>query len=254
MEDGCQKIDFLFVIDNSGSMGAQQTQLLASFDGFILGIEESLDEVDSFHVGVVTSDDYANNEVGCQVLGDLVSQTPAGGVCGPFAGGDRFLTDADNIATQFPCIGQVGINGSGNERPISALVAALSDANAAPGACNANFIRDDAILVVVVVTDDPPVPGFFDDAEPTIDTSGWAPAVLAAKDNNPEAVVVIGFIPWQDVSCVPLTAESPNLIGFVDAFGEQGIKASICEPDYGPVFQSTLETIKTTCDNFVPQG
>lgn len=254
VDDGCAGIDFLFVIDNSGSMGAQQTQLLASFDGFILGIEESLDEVDSFHVGVVTSDDYGNNEAGCQVLGDLVSQTPAGGVCGPFAGGDRFLTDADDIATQFPCIGQVGINGSGNERPISALVAALSEDNAAPGACNENFIRDDAILVVVVVTDDPPVTGFFDDAEPTIDTSGWAPAVLAAKDNNPEAVVVIGFIPWQDVSCVPLTTESPNLIGFVDAFGEQGIKASICEPDYGPVFQSTLDTIKTTCDNFDPQG
>jgi len=254
VDDGCAGIDFLFVIDNSGSMGAQQTQLLASFDGFILGIEDSLDEVDSFHVGVVTSDDYGSNEAGCQVLGDLVSQTPAGGVCGPFAGGDRFLTDADDIATQFPCIGQVGINGSGNERPISALVAALSDENAAPGACNENFIRDDAILVVVVVTDDPPVPGYFDDAEPTIDTSGWAPAVLAAKDNNPEAVVVIGFIPWQDVSCVPLTTPSPNLIGFVDAFGEQGIKASICEPDYGPVFQSTLDTIKTTCDNFDPQG
>jgi len=61
VDDGCAGIDLLFVIDNSGSMGAQQTQLLASFDGFILGIEESLDEVDSFHVGVVTSDDYTNN-------------------------------------------------------------------------------------------------------------------------------------------------------------------------------------------------
>ncbi len=252
-EEGCAGIDFLFVIDNSGSMGAQQVQLLTSFDGFILGIQDSLDDVDSFHVGVITSDDYTSNAPGCQTLGDLVTQTSQG-ACGPFAEGNRFLTDADDIQTQFPCIGEVGTFGSGNERPVSGLVAALSDAKAQPGACNEGFIRDDSILVVVVVTDDPPVAGFFDDAETTIDTSGWAPAVLAAKDGNPEAVVVIGFIPWQDVSCVPLTSESPNLINFVDAFGEQGIKASVCAPDYGPVFQSTLETIKTTCDNFAPQG
>ncbi len=252
-EEGCAGIDFLFVIDNSGSMGAQQTQLLASFDGFITGIQDSLDDVDSFHVGVVTSDNYTSNAPGCQTLGDLVTQTQ-GGACGPFAEGNRFLTDADDIQTEFPCIGTVGTFGSGYEEPVSALIAAVSDEKAQPGACNENFIRDDSILVVVIVTDDPPVDGFFDDAEPSIDTSGWAPAVLAAKNDDPEAVVVIGFIPWQDVSCVPLTSESPNLINFVDAFGDQGIKVSVCEPDYGPVFQSTLDTIKTTCDNFSPQG
>lgn len=254
VEGGCAGIDFLFAIDNSGSMGAQQTQLLASFDGFITGIQNSLTNVDSFHVGVVTSDDYGNNAPGCQSLGDLVTQTPAGGACGPFAAGNRFLTDADDIQMEFPCIGEVGISGSGAEMPVSATIAALSPEKAAPGACNEGFIREDAILVVVIVTDDPPVDGFFDDAEPTIDISGWAPAILAAKDNNPEAVVVIGFIPWQDISCVIFNEESPNLINFVDAFGEQGIKASICEADYGPIFTSTLETIKTTCDNFVPQG
>ena len=254
VEQGCAGIDFLFVIDNSGSMGAQQTQLLGSFGGFITGIQDSLEDVDSFHVGVVTSDNYGSNAPGCQTLGDLVTQTMDNGACGPFAEGHRFLTDADDIQTEFPCIGQVGILGSGYEQPVTALVEAVSEAKAQPGACNEGFIRDDSILVVVIVTDDPPVDGFFDDAEPTLDTSGWAPAVLAAKNDNLDAVVVIGFIPWSNVSCVPLTAESPNLINFVDAFGTQGIKASVCEPDYGPVFQSTLDTIKTTCDNFNPQG
>lgn len=42
--------------------------------------------------------------------------------------------------------------------------------------------------------------------------------------------------------------------GFIDEFGEQGVLASVCEADYGPVFASTIETIETTCDNFVPQG
>src|SRR5688572_22431789 len=33
--EGCSKIDFLFVIDNSGSMGAHQTALITSFGPFI---------------------------------------------------------------------------------------------------------------------------------------------------------------------------------------------------------------------------
>ena len=253
-EMGCLGIDFLFVIDNSGSMGAQQTQLLASFDGFIEGIENSLQDVDSFHVGVVTSDDYTYNEPGCTTLGDLVTYTQAHGQCTPFEEGNRFLTEQDDIQATFPCIGEVGTYGSGAEMPVSAAINAVSEEKAAPGACNEGFLRDDSILVLVIVTDDPPVAGYPDDAEPSLDISGWAPAILAAKNDNPEALVVIGFIPWNDISCVPLSQESPNLIDFVDAFGEQGVKASVCEPDYGPIFTETIDTIKTTCDNFNPAG
>jgi hypothetical protein len=253
-EEGCLGIDFLFVIDNSGSMGAQQTQFLASFDGFIEGIENSLQDVDSFHVGVVTSDAYTSNEPSCQSLGDLVTYTMAHGQCTPFAEGNRFLTQEDDIQEEFPCIGEVGTYGSGAEMPVSAAIAAVSEEKAAAGACNEGFLREDSILVLVIVTDDPPVAGYPDDAEPSLDISGWAPAILAAKHDNPEAVVVIGFIPWNDISCVPLVQESPNLIDFVDAFGEQGIKASVCEPDYGPIFTETIDTIKTTCDNFHPEG
>ncbi len=88
---GCRKVDFLFVIDNSGSMSAQQAQLLASFNGFITAIQDSLDEsVDSYHVGVITSDAYSSNAPGCNTLGALVSQTQAGGDCTPFAAGGRY--------------------------------------------------------------------------------------------------------------------------------------------------------------------
>ena len=253
-EMGCEGIDFLFAIDNSGSMGAQQGQLLASFPGFITAIQNSLENVSSYHVGVVTSDAYTENEPGCQTLGDLVTQTAGNGACGPFVDGGRFATDADDLATVFPCMAEVGSGGSFIEQPVSASVAAVSDAKAAPGACNEGFLRDDSILVLVVLTDDPPSLPDFDDAHPETDTSGWYQAIIDAKGGNPEAVVVIGFIPWTDISCVPLNIESPNLIGFVDSIGDQGIKASICEPDFGPVFASTVETIQFTCDNFVPQG
>src|SRR5687768_4092276 len=51
LEMGCRKVDFLFVVDNSGSMAANQAQLLASFPGFIQGMQDALaGVVDSYHV------------------------------------------------------------------------------------------------------------------------------------------------------------------------------------------------------------
>ncbi|MEM6993881.1 MAG: hypothetical protein AAF721_25435 [Myxococcota bacterium] len=255
-ELGCQGIDFLFVVDNSGSMSIQQTQLLNSFPGFITGIENSLENVDSYHVGVITSDNYSGNEPGCNTLGDLVTQTAgfnsSDAVCGPFSSGLRFATDEDDLQTVFPCMAHVGASGSPIEQPVSGTIAALDPAKAAPGGCNEGFLREDAILVVVLVTDDPPYDFDMDDAHPSTDTTGWYDAVVAAKGGDVESIVVIGFVPWMNTSCNG--AESPNLIGFVEEFGEQGVLASVCDPDYGPVFSSTIETIQTTCDNFVPQG
>jgi hypothetical protein len=251
---GCKGIDFLFAIDNSGSMGAQQGQLLASFPGFIAAIQNSLENVSSYHVGVISSDAYTANEPGCTTIGDLVSRTQAGGDCGPFEQGGRFATQEDDLETVFPCMANVGTFGSPIEQPVTASIAAVSEEKAEPGACNEDFLRSDSILVLVVVTDDPPHEPDFDDAHPDTDTSEWYDSIIAAKGGNPEAVVVIGFIPWSDLSCVVFNVESPNLVNFVDAFGDQGIKASICEDDFGPVFASTVETIQFTCDNYIPQG
>lgn len=55
-EMACQKIDFLFVIDNSGSMEDEQERLIAGFPGFIEAIQESISQYD-YHLMVVTVDD-----------------------------------------------------------------------------------------------------------------------------------------------------------------------------------------------------
>jgi len=249
---GCRKVDFLFVIDNSGSMSAQQAQLLASFDGFITAIQDSLDEtVDSYHVGVITSDNYFNNQPGCTSIGDLVTQTPAGGNCAPFAEGNRFATEQDDLLVKFPCMAQVGASGSPIEQPVTATIAALDPSNGGPGDCNEAFLRDDAILVVVIVTDDPPYDFDMDDAHPATVTTDWYDDVVAAKGGDVEALVMVGFVPWMDLSCV-FGGESPNLISFIESFGEQGVLASICEPDFGPIFADAVATIVTTCENFDP--
>jgi hypothetical protein len=251
---GCGGIDFLFVVDNSGSMTVQQAQLLNSFNGFIGAIQNSIEQTSSYHVGVITSDNYIGNATGCQTIGDLVTQTAgsqsSNSVCEPFAEGGRFATEQDNLPVKFPCMAQVGTTGSPIEQPVTATIAALDPAKAEPGGCNEGFLREDAILVVVIVTDDPVIPFDVDDAHPNTDTSGWHDAVLAAKAGDPEAVVVIGFVPWTNISCTG--SESPNLIGFVESFGEQGVLASVCEPDYGPIFAEAISTIETTCAEFDP--
>lgn len=254
---GCNGIDFLFVIDDSKSMAMQQERLVASFPGFISAIQASLTDVTSYHVGVVTSDPYAYNQVGCKELGDLVTVT--GGEdssaqnCGPFVEGNRFATEKDDLVNVFPCLAKVGSGGQNSEWPISSLVSALDPDRLAPGGCNEGFVRDDSILVVVVVTDDPPSELDPDDANPNADTSGWHEAVVAAKYGNDAAAVVIGFIPWDDLTCLPYAKDSPNLIDFVQSF-EHNSLTSVCTNDYASTFASTVAAIQTSCDEFTPVG
>lgn len=261
---GCRKADFLFVIDDSGSMAEHQQQLLDSFPGFIEAILGSLDELDSVHVGVVTSDAYAHNAPGCQELGALVTQTggdnSSQAICTPFVGGQRFFTQEDSLAAVFNCVGRVGTEGSGNELPLSATVQALQPELIGVGGCNQGFLRPDAVLVVVIVSDDPPFPGTPDDAWPLIDTSAMHDALVEAKGGDETAIVMIGVISWGDTSCVcPWCCPGPgcmaanaNAVELVESFGEQGVLASVCSDDYAPVLAQTIETIDATCAGFEP--
>jgi hypothetical protein len=258
-EVGCRSIDVLFVIDNSSSMAEQQGRLLASFPGFIEAITSTIEDVDSYHIGVVTSDAYAGNAAQCRGLGDLVTQTAgedsSNATCDAMLGGRRYATEEDDLEAVFPCIAKVGTEGDSVERPVSAAVAALDPSKRAPGGCNEGFLRDDAILVIVVVTDDPPFAGDVDDAHPDGgDPQVWHDAVVAAKGGNTDATVVIGFVPFDEVWCMTIEIESPNLIDFVEAFDDRGILQSVCSPDYGQSFATTIETIHSTCDDFVPVG
>jgi len=265
-DTGCHKADFLFVIDDSGSMAQHQQQLLDSFPGFIEAILGSLDQLDSVHVGVVTSDAYASNAPGCQELGALVTQTggenSSEAVCTPFVGGKRFFTHEDSLAAVFNCVGRVGTDGSGNEMPLSATVQALQPELIGVGGCNEGFLRPDAVLVVVIVSDDPPFPDTPDDAWPLIDTMWMHDALVEAKGGDETSIVMIGVVSWDDTSCVcpwccpgyGCMAINDNAIELVESFGDHGVLASVCAADYAPVLAETIDTIDATCAGFVPPG
>src|SRR5688572_25330250 len=95
--EACELVDLVFVIDNSGSMAGEQENLIASFPGFVDGMLDALDTVNSFHIGVVPTDENTGNTPPCDTMGAFVTRGLAGDACGPYSGGS-FMTEADPLA------------------------------------------------------------------------------------------------------------------------------------------------------------
>ena len=281
--EGCRGVDFLFVIDNSGSMEDEQANLIASFPGFIQSMQGLLSEsAQSFRVMVVDTDGIGGmctgicqmfptgfcNGISCQ--GDACEINVGGGNnrnraidqdCG-LPNGRRYAdSDETNIASAFNCTGRVGTTGSGVELVADSMLGALSPTNLGAGGCNESFIREDAVLVVVVITDE-------DDSgsDPFMTSQGgpadWYNALSGVKNFDPNAVVVLGLL--GDIGepggiCQPYVegtgdgAEpAPRLREFVNLFGTQGLTGSVCAPQYTDFFDQAVGLIDTTCDEFVP--
>jgi hypothetical protein len=244
--NGCNKVDFLFVIDNSSSMGPYQINLVSNFPAFIDGIQATLDTVDSYQVGVVTTDAYTYNVPDCQVLSGLVVQTGGSNssmmACGPYDDGYNFMTQNDDLDAAFSCAARVGSGGSGNEQPQAALVGAVQRIHGGNGECNEGFIRDDALLVIVYV-------GNEYDNSPTTPMASYD-AVVAAKLDLPENVVVMSVTDFPGNPCGG--GASIEMAEFTALWGENGFLVPFCEPDYGPYFDQAVSIIDVACENFTP--
>jgi hypothetical protein len=286
-QEGCEKIDFLFAIDNSCSMGAHQQRLISAFPSFMDTIFTTVQAQD-YQVMVVDSDANQDQSSGCEPSGcpglidwcgnycdvqDLMSPCDyelGAGVIQPYNMGasnaicgvpdnKRYLTsdlDQGQIDQLFPCMAQVGTFGSGAELPMSALSAAVTDQAAG---CNAGFVRDDAVLVVTVISDDYPVPGTADDASTVGAPQAWYDDVVAAKNGHPEHVVMLGVINTPDAACVsgagdPIVHPTDRYVEFVSKFGDKGIMGNICSDDYDAFFEQAVALIDTTCDEYEPEG
>ena len=256
-ESGCSKVDFLFVIDNSNSMATNQGELVASFPEFVMGIESTLTDVDSFHVAVVTSDDYQFNGAGCQEYGASVTQTggvnSSNDVCDPYADGFRYMTENDDLPTTFACAALIGTAGDNDERMMRGATEAISPALNAAGACNDGFIREDALLVATFITDedDPGSSGVGSAGDP----NSWYDDFIAVK-TFPENVVVLTLTRGAPANvcggAVGSEVDGTRLMQFAGLFGANGFLGDICAASFGPFFDQAIEVIEDACDNFMP--
>lgn len=271
---GCQKVDFLFVVDSSGSMGDEQSNLLASFPGFISAIRDTL-MIEDFHVMAVEAGD--RDGPGCDgTLGAGRLTDAAGNGCG-LVGGHRYATqDQPDLVSAFTCMASVGIGGSIDEKTMDATIASVT-ALEGPGQCNEGFLRDDAILVITIISDEEDDPtdgvapgitvtGQCDGADYDGNSSGdpgsWHDAVVAAKNQDPGAVVVLSLVGDCDTTgtCEPIrdggligAEPAPRIRAFANSFG-YGQVGPVCAPDYSPFFAEAIGVIDTACDDFVPPG
>lgn len=264
---GCTKVDFLFVIDNSVSMNDEQDALVASFPGFIDTIQKSV--ASDYHIMVADTDDWGR----CNTANPWTGLTPTSPTCndyikttvfeecdrvrgagvihpaGEFAsnmrcnvsGGKRYITQAEpDPGASFACMAKVGTAGHPSERPMEGIVTALSPELSAPEACNAGFLRSDAILVITFISDDP---AYEDTGTP----QSWYDAVVAAKGGKADSVVVLGLTPYEGAMAGAHWHE------FIGLWGDKGLEAPVSNPDYTPFFGEAVAIVEEACEQFVPE-
>jgi hypothetical protein len=254
----CTKVDLLFVIDDSHSMAVEQGVLIEAFPEFMASVRATLGTVDSYHIGVITTDAYAFNVPDCRQLGALVTATggadSSANTCEPFGSG-RFMTEDDPLEDSFACAARVGVDGSNDERPIAALLAAVGSEHAS--GCNAGFLRSDALLVVVIITDeedDHTV--MFDEMHGTAgDPADWFAAFEHAigVERNAAMLLIAGGLP-ENTCGLPVgvgAEDAPRLREFTQMF-THSVLGDVCAWSYAPVFEQTLDFVERACAEFVP--
>jgi hypothetical protein len=229
---GCDMIDLLFVVDDSGSMAEEQTNLGNNFPSFIGVLEEyltpNMTQVE-YRVGVTTTGVTRafTQQIPMFPPLPMTSTGPDGELqtggalpdCG--LGDDPWIDGpgGEINASLFSCIAAQGTMGSGTEMPFAALHQALLEdpdnpigvpAQSAEGMPNAGFYRkeENSLLVIVIITDEDDCSiqnggtmnlSFSDAADCNEETSVglYAPETIKAflddLAGGPERYVVIGI-------------------------------------------------------------
>lgn len=274
--EGCEKVDFVFVVDSSPSMEDEQDNLITSFPGFISSIEQAL-AISDFNLMVVDAGALPGSD--CEgVLGAGRLTDGQGTDCGVTSGARYATSSQEDLTDVFTCMASRGIEGAMNEETMDALLASVGPL-AESGACNEGFLRDDAILVVTIITDEEDDPadrmgmgGFGmpmgeecvavdNDANSTGSPQSWVDALVAAKDGNETNLVVLGLIGDCDLGGCPafsfagntLTGAepAPRIREFVTSF-TYGTTGPVCAEDYAPFFDDAVSVIQGACDGFTP--
>lgn len=257
----CSAMDILFVIDNSGSMGQEQENLVANFPQFIEVMNGfGLD----YRVGVTTTG----------VSKDWTDGTPIGNIPDDQDGDDgelqlgngcnmprRWLEGTDtDVSSIFSCVAEVGTSGPADEMPLAAMKLALG---ARMSDTNAGFLREDALLGVVILTDENDcsrednnfnVPFTEDICDETESVSTYVNALDAVKGDRGRwaTAVIAGMGPGDCSSALGSADEAGRLINFVDQTGANAVMSSICDGDLAGALQDALDTFDNACKSFPP--
>jgi hypothetical protein len=262
----CDKIDILFVVDDSASMEDEQAALTAAFPQFVSIIENYTTSAGThldYHVGV-TSTDHGDG-LGPGDDGQLFNTSNTGGQSCMFAGGRRYLQRGDtNVSTAFSCAASLGAQGSGFEMELQGAKMALVDRMTGSQATNQGFRREDALLAIVMLTDENDCstlgsPGFFDLPQTYCDmnlvpTHDYVTAFDAVKggERGRWATAIIAIPPGAGSCAGTGSSENVRLKAFADEVGANAVFSNLCSGNMPQALKDAFDTFSTACENIPP--
>lgn len=186
-------LDVLMLVDNSCSMSEEQTALAQQVPAFLQWAQAQ--GVD-FHIGIVTTDMDSASESG-RLQGAPAVLTPS----------------TTNLAQVFAGHLLVGTNGSGDERGLDAILAALRPPLV--NTTNAGFLRPDAALGVLVLSD-----------EEDYSAISTTDAIAQLRAVKPTGTIRVNSIVTPVGGCTTGTSDGTRYLALTQAFG--GTAESIC--------------------------
>lgn len=198
---GESRVDILWVIDNSGSMGSHQQNVITNSDLFIREFVKKQKILD-WKMGLVSTDESEAPYLGFKAGDELNKSTP----------------DPVNVFNR--AVNKLGTFGSGIEKPFFCARKALQD--------NPNWVRKNAVLANIMVTDA---------AEQSfISGQDFANFMAQMKGGDLRKVVFYGVLGPNDWNC-PATDGFWNYAGSpYEAFAKlvgRGKNYPLCSPDFG---------------------
>lgn len=275
--DQCDKIDFVFVIDDSRSMAADQLGLISEFPNFIkvLNAYRTKDGRPlDYRIAVTTSSiSYEITSENESYKGDdglfrTTNSSADGRSC--WSEKRRWIERSDKDLTErFSCAAQVGVNGLGHEMQMLALNMSLE--NRVASGDHEGFLRDDALLAAVILTDEDDCstedqkvadlgtcsngPSSFPDS--LMKQSQVLARLDAVKGKSRErwALGVLSkyiCLPNLKGGWVPVEAPKQRLKGLVSEAGENAVYVQVCDDKYAKHLNTVLNTFTEACENFPP--
>ncbi|PWU14483.1 MAG: hypothetical protein C5B49_13195 [Bdellovibrio sp.] len=248
------KVDILWVVDNSGSMKPFQQNLANNFNSFITNfVSKNFD----FHLAVTTSDSYLagafwNNNPNYSHFRDGIGTT--------HTGYPIIDSATPNLQSVFVTNALQGDQGSGDERAFSSFRAALQDPS------NSAFHRAGAFLAIIILSDeddfsDPKRPEYswflrngvpdHDYADPNLETTDSYIQFLdqftgttdpALRHYNVSAVAVLDSV----CQASHVAQSATTIIGqrYVDLANKtNGVTADICSATYADALNKIQQNI-----------
>jgi len=255
-QEGCRRVDVIFVVDNSSSMTeeheALQGPVFDSFPQTLLSINGGIDDFQLAVIDACPKPAYFHD-------------TGTGGACGYSTGTNYMSSGSAALADEFACVSAFSMMGymgmadmciddgdfaDDDEQP--GFTAAESITGEAIMGANAGFLRPDALLFVVTITDE-------DEALVDVgSTQEIFDQLVAAKGGSVDQVVYLGIAGGSECDGPYGTAldavQTKELAGLFEAEG-RGMFWDLCMGQLEVAFQTAIEgSVDSACQEFVPQG